>query len=124
MSQTSIRRAIHDILTKARELRENFGHEADARCLEWAADLVEQALGQDADQLLTLEEASRVSGYHAETLARKVRTGQIPDPRPDGSKGRLLIRKSDLPMKREGRHIRPTDDANSPAASVRGRRLE
>jgi len=84
---------------KARELREQFGSEPAARALEWAASEVEQASRCLSEQTLSLREASEYSGYSQEHLARLVRLGRIPDTRPEGSKGRIRIRVSDLPAR-------------------------
>jgi excisionase family DNA binding protein len=88
-----------EIRAKAVELRETFGSEAVARALEWAAKRFEEALASADGELLSLSEAAKRSGYSAEHLARLVRSGRIPDPRPCGSKGRIYLRESDLPKR-------------------------
>lgn len=103
----------HEVVTelrcKAAELRESFGGESVARALEWAASRLESALMAEASQLLSLEEAARLSGYCTEHLARLVRTGRIPDRRPPGSKGRIWIQSSDLPMRPRRAHTARAD---------------
>jgi hypothetical protein len=112
MLQTrAVQRCVAEILAKAKELREAFGGEPQARSLEWAATQIEQALRDDGGQLLTLPEAAEISGYHPDSLARMVRNGEIPDLRPKGSKGMIRIRRAELPIK-PGR-------AHTPRADVR-----
>ncbi len=95
----AVQRCVAEILAKAKELREAFGGEPQARSLEWAAARIEEALRNDSDQLLTLPEAARISGYNPDSLARMVREGHIPDLRPPNSKGPIRIRRCDLPIK-------------------------
>ena len=110
-NRSAIRKAVADILAKAKEFREAFGAEPQARSLEWAALQVERALRDESEQLLTLTQAAELSGYHPDSLARMVREGQIPDLRPPNSKGMIRIRRADLPIK-PGR-------AHTPSADVR-----
>src|SRR2546427_9420005 len=110
MSKTgAVQQCIAEILAKAKEFREAFGDEPRARSLEWAAARVEQALRDDSDQLLTLPQASEISGYHPDSLARMVRYGQIPDLRPPNSKGTIRIRRADLPIKPGWAHTPSAD---------------
>jgi hypothetical protein len=95
----AVQRCVAEILAKAKELREAFGGEPQARSLEWAAARVEQALRDESDELLTLAQAAKISGYHPDSLARMVREGQIPDLRPPKSKAMIRIRRGDLPIK-------------------------
>jgi len=113
----SIQRCIAEILAKAKELREAFGGEPQARSLEWAAARVEQALRDESDQLLTLPQAAKISGYHPDSLARMVRDDQIPDLRPAGSKGMIRIRRGDLPIK-PGRPHSPDADVHELASRL------
>src|SRR2546426_12801555 len=83
----AVQRCVAEILAKAKEFREAFGAEPQARSLEWAALQVEQALRDESDQLLTLAQAAELSGYHPDSLARMIREGLIPDLRPPNSKG-------------------------------------
>jgi hypothetical protein len=92
-----LRQAIVDISAKARELRDVFGDEGRARALEWASEQMAAALRQHHDEVVSLEEAARISGYSAEHLSRLVREGKIPDARPKGTKGRLIFRRRDVP---------------------------
>jgi hypothetical protein len=118
-----IHECLADIRAKARELREAFGDEGRACSLEWAARKVEQALRDESDQLLTLAEASAISGYHPDSLARMVRDGQIPDLRPSNSKGMIRIRRADLPIK-PGRAHTPRADVRELASRLAKRGKE
>ncbi len=97
--QSAVQQCVAELRAKATEFRDVFGDEGRARSLEWAARMVEQALRSESDELLTLPEASEISGYHPDSLARMVRDGQIPDLRPAGSKSMIRIRRGDLPIK-------------------------
>jgi hypothetical protein len=107
----AVHQCLAGIRAKAQEFRETFGDEPRARALEWAAAKMEQALRDESDQLLTLAQASEVSGFHPDSLGRMVRDGQIPDLRPAGSKGMIRIRRGDLPIK--------PAQAHTPSADVR-----
>ena len=69
----AVHQAVAEIRAKAKELRESFGAEGQARSLEWAAARIEQALRDDSDHLLTLSDAAEISGYHPDSVARMVR---------------------------------------------------
>ena len=113
--------AVGDIYSKAKELREQFGDEARARALEWAAARFDSALRADPTQLLDLQEASLRSGYSEQHLARMVREGTIPDLRPTGSKGRILIQATDLPIKALTKHVPKTDEHGLASRLMGGR---
>ena len=115
--RSSLHQAVAEILAKAKELREAFGGEPQARSLEWAAGKVEQALRDESDQLLTLPQAAEISGYHPDSLARMVREGQIPDLRPPKSKGMIRIRRGHLPIK-PGRAHTPDADVRELASRL------
>jgi hypothetical protein len=115
--RSALHNCIADILAKAKEFREAFGDEPRARTLEWAAGKVEQALRDESDDLLTLPEAAKISGYHPDSLARMVRDGQIPDLRPPNSKGMIRIRRGDLPI-RPGRPHTPDADVRELASRL------
>ncbi len=88
--------SLAQIRAKAAELRESFGDEARARALEWAVRCMETALGGWKDDLLTLTEAARESGYSADHLGREIRAGRIPNAgRPHAPR----IRRGELPRK-------------------------
>lgn len=105
----SLHQCLADIRAKAKELRESFGAEGRARALEWAATKVETALISEADRVVYLPEAARISGYCEGHLARMVRKGQIRDMRPEGSHGRIKVRVGDLPTKAGHKHTPPAD---------------
>jgi hypothetical protein len=107
--RSAIHQAVADIRAKAKELRESFGAEGPARSLEWAATRLETALISEADRIVYLPEAARISGYCEGHLARLVRKGQIPDMRPPGSRGRIKVRVGDLPIKPGYKHTPPAD---------------
>jgi hypothetical protein len=94
-----VKRALAEIREKASELRDNFGDEGRARSLEWAHRIVEAALVEAASELVSLEEAAVISGYCDEHLRRLVRQGTLPDHRKPGSRGRMYLRRSELPIK-------------------------
>ena len=108
--QSAVQQCVAELRAKATEFRDVFGDEGRARALEWAARMVEQALRSESDELLTLPEASEISGYHPDSLARMVRDGQIPDLRPPKSKGLIRIRRGDLPIKPGRAHTPPADE--------------
>ena len=105
-----VERAAADLRAEAARHREDFGNESTARTLEWAADKVEAALRDAGDELLSLEEAFERSGYSQQHLCRMIKEGQIPDLRPPGSRGRILIRACDLPIKPNKPHIPDADE--------------
>lgn len=111
MDQSPIQKTLADIRAKAKECREAFGDEGRACTLEWAADKIEQSLRDERNELLTLPEASKISGYHPDSLARMVRDGLIPDLRPPGTQSMIRIRRGDLPIK--------PGKAHTPSADVR-----
>ncbi len=108
-NRSAIHQAVADIRAKATELRESFGAEGPARALEWAATKLETALISEADRIVYLPEAARISGYCEGHLARLVRKDQIPDMRPPASRGRIKVRVADLPTKAGHKHTPPAD---------------
>ena len=108
-NQSAVQQCVTKLRAKAKEFREVFGDEARARTLEWAVGEVEEALRAETDEILILPEASEISGYHPDSLARMVRDGQIPDLRPRGSKGMIRIRRGDLPVKPRKPHTPSAD---------------
>ena len=107
--RSAVHQAVADIRAKATELRASFGAEGPARALEWAATKIETTLLSEADRIVYLPEAARISGYVEGHLARLVRRGQIPDMRPPGSRGRIKVRVADLPTKPGRKHTPPAD---------------
>lgn len=90
-----------EIRVKAHELRDQFGDEARARALEWAAEQVEHALALRADEQLTLAEAALRSGYSPDHLARLIREGKLPN---SGRAHAPRIRAADLPSRGVRKH--------------------
>ena len=115
--QSAVQRCVATLRAKAKEFREVFGDEPRARTLEWAVREVEEALRAETDELLTLPQASEISGYHPDSLARMVRDGQIPDLRPRGSKSMIRIRRGDLPIK-PGKPHTPSADVRELASRL------
>jgi predicted HTH domain antitoxin len=101
----SVQRRLQEIRAKAAELRDAFGDDARARTLEWAADEIERATRLTDDEVVSLREASRLSGYSVEHLSRLVREDKVPTARANGSRGRILLRRGDVPIKPAFRYI-------------------
>jgi hypothetical protein len=106
---TLIQQALDELRSKACELREVFGDDIRARSIEWAVGRMEVALARESNEPLSLAEAAQLSGYSQEHLARLVRRGRIPNRRPPGSKGRILISRSDLPQRPMKAHTQDAD---------------
>ena len=70
--------------------------EAAARAFGAAAEDLSAELAREDERLLTLQEASRTSGYTADHLARLVRQGTIPNA---GRRHAPRIRSADLPRR-------------------------
>lgn len=91
-----LRQTVAEIRDKAAELRDDFGDEARARALEWAAAHFAAALDDFSNQQLTLAQAARESGYSVAHLGRYVAMGKIPNAgRPNAPR----IRRGDVPHK-------------------------
>jgi hypothetical protein len=105
----SILRRLKEIRAKAAELRESFGDETRARTLEWAAGEIECVMQRTEDEVVGLREASRLSGYSVDHLARLVREDKIPSARTNGSRGRIVLRRGDVPIKPASRYIRDAE---------------
>lgn len=75
---------------------------------EWATfeeslvDQFEEAWEAWWREPLGIPQASEESGYSEEHLRELVRSGVIPDERPEGSQGRIRIRRCSLPKKPGG----------------------
>jgi len=108
-NRSAVYQAVAEIRAKAKELHESFGAESSARALEWAATKLETALISEADRIVYLPEAARISGYCEGHLARLVRKGQVADMRSPGSRGRIKVRVADLPTKPGRKHTPPAD---------------
>ncbi len=106
--RSAVHQAVAEIRARAKELR-SYGAEGPALALEQAATKFEAARLSDADRVVYLPEAARISGYCEGHLARLVRKGDIPDMRPKGSHGRIKVRVGDLPIKPGHKHTPPAD---------------
>jgi hypothetical protein len=85
-----------------------------AVAFETAARELEAAMREQEAETLTLDEAARESGYHADSLRHMVASGEIPNA---GRKGAPRIARRDLP-KRAGRAAGSTYDATADALSL------
>jgi len=70
--------------------------ESVAIAYERCAQRVEEIVADESEQLLSLREASAMSGYSADHLGRLIREDTIPNA---GRKGSPRIMRQDLPMK-------------------------
>ena len=78
------------------DLRSLYFDERSSRIVARLADELTDAIDKDADELLTLDQASEESGYSAEHLGRLVRDSKIPNAgRPHAPR----VRRRDLPLK-------------------------
>ena len=84
-----------DFRGQARVFREH-AQESIAIAYERCAQRLEDLLRSEAEQLLTLPEAARLSGYSADHLGRLVREGTIPNA---GRPGSPRIARGDVPVK-------------------------
>ena len=91
-----VRELIADWRARAAQLHRY--QSAAAIAFEEAASELEAAVASAEGRHLTLSEASELSGYHAETLARLIRHGRIPNA---GRRGAPRIRLGDLPRRTE-----------------------
>ena len=80
-----------------------------------AAEL-QEALREAADEVLTLAEASTVSGYSESRLRHLIADGTIPQA---GERGRPRVRRGDLPSKPQ-KQGQPTTDIKQEADAVLG----
>lgn len=74
-----------------------YGAEQQAKALESAADDLAAALRGGQDELLTLSEASVVTGHTPDHIGRLVRNGKIPN---CGRTNAPRVRRADLPPKK------------------------
>ena len=78
------------------DMFQRFGEEGIATAFSTCADELEAAVTVWGNELFTLEEAERESGYSADSLGRLIREGKIPN---GGKTGSPRIRRRDLPRK-------------------------
>ncbi len=81
---------------RATELRAWAAAEGAASALEGAATELEEAVRNDEDEPLALDQAACESGYSKRRLRELVASGEIPNA---GRKGAPRIRRADLPHK-------------------------
>lgn len=89
-----------------------YGADASAKTLEEVAGELESLAASDGEQLLTLTDAARLSGYSADHLGRELRAGRLPNA---GRRNAPKIRRADLPQKPA--HLRPGDATHNVRAS-------
>jgi hypothetical protein len=112
--------AVQELITRWREeagvLKTRYADERAAKLFQVCADELEQALRVTGDELLTLTQAARISGYSPDYLGRLIREGTVPNAgRPKAPK----IRRSELPMKATARGAAaPALTSRSPAHHV------
>src|SRR5687768_11660431 len=82
--------------SRATELRRWAAAEGAACALEGAARELEAALRGQGEELLTLAQAARESGYSDEHVGRMVRMGKIPNA---GRPSAPRVRRADLPKR-------------------------
>ena len=90
---------INELSKTWRELAELFKSHDDkppAVAYERCANELEEALIEEGEKLLTLQEAARLSGYSPDHLGRAVREGKIPN---SGRVGASRIAYRDLPRR-------------------------
>lgn len=93
---------------------------AAAEAFARAADELEAALRERANEVLNMREAARESGYHEDHLARLVKAGKIPNA---GKRGAPKIRRGELPRKPGGRPTLTLEEARRQAGLSKDRRL-
>ena len=74
----------------------SFGATSQAEAVERCAMELEQALADEEGELLSLQQAARISGYSADHLGRLIRQGLL---RNDGRPRAPRVRRGDLPRK-------------------------
>jgi hypothetical protein len=84
-------------LAEAAHLRPFNGGAAHA--FEQCARELEELERTTENEVLTLEQAAKVSGYHADSLRHKIAAGELPNA---GRKGAPRVRRKDLPRRVHG----------------------
>jgi hypothetical protein len=103
---------------RARAVKEREVHAlAQAATFELCAHQLAEAIRQHTDECLSLQQAADESGYSVDHLGRLLREGKIPN---SGRTSKPLIRRHDLPVKRNRRKARP---CASPSAGYPSDRL-
>ena len=89
---------------------------AAAAIWKLAADELDEALQEQADELLNLTDASRKSGYSPDHLGRLIRDSKLTN---HGARHAPRIRVGDLPRRRSRSLVENTDDGYDPIADAR-----
>jgi hypothetical protein len=92
----TLRSMMIDWRSEANEVRKLYAAEAVARTLERCATAIESALAAQAEELVTLERAAEISGYHPDSLRRMEHEGTL---KAERRGRRLYFRAGDLPLK-------------------------
>jgi hypothetical protein len=105
------------VLTLASEWRQQVtvlrkrGDERGASLMASMVDELSVAIESAADDVLTLKQAARLSGYSAGHLARMIREGDLPNA---GRANSPKLRRADVPMKGgRGADVAPRQDRTS-----------
>lgn len=81
------------------EVLRAYGADGPAAACERHAEELEDAWAAYWRTELSVQQAAEESGYSVSYLRDCVREGKIPDSRPEGSQGRIRIRRAHLPRK-------------------------
>jgi hypothetical protein len=115
MNATTIPEVLGVWRKRAQDLRKWAAAEGAAAALETAADELEAILATQDGHLLSLQEASRLSGYSEDHLGRLIRERKIPNA---GRRYSPKIRRADLPLRPKA-VARPMRDGYDPSADAR-----
>lgn len=96
-----------------------YGDARGAELLETVAGQLDAAMREAADEVLTLEEAAKASGYSKRRLRELVAEGKVPNA---GEKGRPRLLRRDLPVKPGKRRPSTGYDASEHARAILGGR--
>ena len=90
--------------------------EAAAAIWKLAADELDEALLEQAGELLNLTDAARHSGYSPDHLGRLIRDGKLTN---HGARHAPKIRAGDLPRRRSSALVETTSESYDPIADAR-----
>lgn len=82
-------------------LLERFSASAQAAAIRQCAVELDVAIREEEDRLLSLSDASDLSGYSRDHLSRMIRAGVLPNA---GRKGKPLVRLRDVPVRPKKLH--------------------
>ena len=113
----NVLQALRETWLSEAETLERYRDERGAHLCRLHAQELEEAERTAGEELLTLAQASEVSGYSQDHLRHLITAGTIPNA---GEKGRPRIRRADLPMK-PGPRSSGAFDATGIAGRILGR---